>query len=180
MSMGSCTFKNEQQLCHFFLMRNFVTISVFAQTFSVWFLCSSLSLAVFFCALTSSQRAEMGKRLDTWRCASRPCLTDHSFIWCFAPTLWSNIFPLIFPFCFFSLLFIQLHVCLSNSDFWISTHIPGLQWQVWWLSHAGHPNTSSTFDSLSRVKPHIWQPPGEFWGVSTMNSQRWRIETIDI
>lgn len=72
-------------------------------------------------------------------------------------------FPLSFscPCIFFpSFSFRWMHLPLTLH---IHTHIYGLQWQVWCLSHAGHCNTSIPFDtlSLSWAKSHIWQSPGE-------------------
>lgn len=121
-----------------------------------WSSCFTLSVPVFFCSLTSRQCAEMGKRLGMLGCASRPCLSDHSFIWFFAL---ANIFSHSFSPHFF---FLSSCLCIFSPTFsfrsmplcqtlHIHTDMSGLLWQVWCLSHAGRCNTSSPFDTLSLV-----------------------------
>lgn len=105
----------------------------------------SVSLLLSFWSQMSSQCADKGE--EFWHsemCQSRPCLSDYSYIWSWAPVLRSNIFPFdsfffsLFPFPFSSVCII-LHSCFSaHASSYIFTLTLSLQRQVWYLSHAGH------------------------------------------
>lgn len=110
-----------------------------------------VSLPLSFCSFDKQPMCWHGEAFRRAEmCQSRPCLSDYSFIWSYALTLRSNIFPFschaFFQFSFslvffpFSL-FIRLHNIFSKAyciGTYTHTNTPDLHWQVWYLSHAGH------------------------------------------
>lgn len=99
-------------------------------------------------------------------------------------------FPFIFPSLFLSFF---LHVlvyspppfhsdgcicvkrCISTQIYLASSDRCGA-----WVMQAITTPLAPLILSLLWAKSHICQPPGKWWGVSTMNTQRWYIELIHI
>ncbi len=192
------------QRCHPLPSRLFLTVfpvSVQIQIPFYWlvFLSQSLcrSLFLFFDKQPMCWHGEAFRRAEM--CQSSPCLSDHSFIWSFALT--QIFFHLFSPSLSLSL---SLSFYILSLLFSVCVHLKFIHFHAYTLSwppvtgvtlescqlsqvnaiEGGYVNTSSPFDtslpSVSRAKPHIWPPPGECRGVSTMDPQRWGIEIIHI